>query len=382
MKARLVFHVILLLVIIAVFTQITTAREAYVTINITYFSNYNPLNLTTDLTPDVTNRIFVGNNSEPSGTGSLTLPLTSSQSVIIDVPGSDDVPGLYVQRGHDPQSGNYVEFSSYAFNYQESWESIKFDALLTNAIIVKIENDLVGPYDGVGNLICGIDETDPSKNTGDDEFSFHVNATNASFCSMVNIHFDRARIYYVTDDITPPVINNIIVTPSLPLTLEEGEGESLKINFISSEYPINVHFQLLNSHNSIIHTTAPVSITKPELLPATYNVPDSLHEEIYRLIMIVEDQFKNEQTFGLGSIIVEEERDSGGENRNVGFQGSMFLQPAPKTDLAGENKAGPIVLEYTSSTSKEISWLLVSLVFLIINLGVFALIFILLLIKR
>lgn len=292
--------------------QSVAAREASVTINISYFENFNPLNYTNGSAPDLTDAIFAGNNPTPLGNGYVTIPLTLNQQAIIDTPGSDDVPGLYIERGQDG-NGSYIDVSIYAFNYPEGYEAMYFSLGFTNAYGTSIVNHSIGPYEGAGDGICGI--TMPEY-WGNDGFELRSGGRIADFCSMANVHFDRARVYYALDDILAPELTNIVVTPTLPHSIDENEGERFTVSFTSDEYPLTTFFRLLNDRGIEVHASANRTITNTSELPLVYDLPSSIHAGDYTLQLVAYDSYNNEARTTLGTISIDEDDSSSSDRRS------------------------------------------------------------------
>lgn len=299
-----------LLCVILLTLQGVAAREASVAINITAVVNYNPLNVTNESAPDVTNAVFVGNNPTAIGNGYVILPLTANQEIISDTPGSDDVPGLYVRRGED-QNGPFIEVSSYGFNAAGTGEGIAFTLTLANAHIITIVNDSSGPYEGIGDGSCGA----TTQGAWDDEFTFQPNGTVAELCSFVSPHYDRARLYYHLDDIFGPQLTNIHVTPSLPHNVDESESERFTVSFTSDEYPLTTFFRLLNEHGIEVHASGNRTIVNASELPLTYDLSSSIHPGTYSLQLVAYDSLNNEARTTLGTIRIHEDDSSSSDRR-------------------------------------------------------------------
>ncbi len=301
------------LLVILSFASAQGTQEASVTIDISYVANYNPLNITNDSAPDLTDAIFLGNNSAPIGTRHITLPLTNGRIPLVDASGSEDVPGLYMERGQDA-NGPFIKFSLYGYNDVSTYEIMKFTASLTNAKIVAIVNDTKAPYELQGDGICGINEENPGASTGNDEITSNAQNTSAEFCATLNLHIDLARLYYVYEDNTAPELTNIIVSPTLPLSLDEGESEEFTITFTSDEYPLTTHFTLINSKGTQVHQTSDRTITSASDLPLHYALPSNLDADSYTLYMHVQDNLGNHNMISLGTITIYED-DSNSNNR-------------------------------------------------------------------
>lgn len=345
-----------------------SALEASMNITITYVANYNPGNVTGEFQPDMTNAIFVGNNSQAIGTGSVVLPLTQNQTRITDVLGVYDVPGLHVQRGHD-QLGDYVEFTTYAFNDIDSNEIIKFQVQFDRATIASLVNDTIGPYEFNGDFVCGINETDPSQSNGNDEMTRGADFKSAEFCSMANVHYDRARVYYNVGDLTIPVITNIQVTPRLPFTLFEGNAQQFTINFTSSEYPLRTNFELRNNQGTIVDATPFARVETIFALPLQYTLPSTVDSGTYALTMHVQSGVGEFDTsYSLGTITIEEDDDNkGGRSHRSRIESSdptPFTTEPRKQPTRTLESEEPVVLESVRESGDYTlsGWLLIGLI--------------------
>lgn len=362
----------ILLSILLLITTLGTvsALDASMNITITYVANYNPQNITGDLQPNMTNAIFVGDNAQAVAHGTFTLPLTRNQNrsdIITDVLGLYDVPGLHVQRGRDAQ-GNYVEFTTYAFNDVSTNEIIKFHVQLNRASIASLENDTVGPYEFNGDFICGINETDPSQSNGNDEMTRGADFKSAEFCSMANVHYDRARLYYNVDSLSAPTVTNIRVTPSLPATFIQGNAQHFTINFTSSEYPLKTSFELRNSQGTVVDSTPFTRVETIFALPIHYMLPASVATGAYTLTMRVQNGLGEFDTsYALGTMTIEQDNDNKGgrthRSRIESTDPTPFTTEPRKTPTRTIETDEPVVLkkenksqEYTLSR-----WVLIGL---------------------
>ncbi|MBX4212170.1 hypothetical protein KW787_01795 [Candidatus Pacearchaeota archaeon] len=348
-------------------------RAAKITIEVTYFDNYQPIR---SLDPsDVSDKIFVGNSEAYVGKGIVTIPLTTSSGVPLADPNSDtDVPGLHVERGRD-STGQYVEFTSFGMHIiEEQRESIKFKIKLIDATIDEAVN---GPstktYENAQDGTCGITEgggaiDDDSDN---DEYSVVEGGTTGTFCSVVSGKIDQVRIYYdvipippvippvvnntnqthpgnetnhtipgnntnqtipgnntnqtggnhTNTDVTPPVITNVNVTPSLPftfnLTIPGLETcQNFQITFTSNEYPLNVTVNLFKDGDGLIDSMKYPPLNNSGDLPIVYATPMDLRVGSYTLNLTAADKSGNAVTITLGKIFVINGTAIPGNNTN------------------------------------------------------------------
>lgn len=363
-----------------------SALEASLTIDVSFVGNHNPRNVTNESAPDLTNEIFIGDDTEAAGRGSVTIDLTNDGQLILDNEGPQTVPGLQVRRGND-SLGTFIEVSSYGFNAQETLELTRFSLTLIRAHFTSIVNDSIAPYEGVGDGICGINETSFGSSTGNDEITLSSTGSRADLCSLINSHYDRARIYYELGDLTAPVITNIEVSPPLPINLEEGESEDLTVRFTSSEYPLTVHFVLRDREGDRVDITSNVTVTNTSQT-LTYHVSSSLNADDYTLYLVAHDAAGNERTINLGGIDVVGDSDDSGSSRR-----RSFVDEAERERFAfqDEKTTPPVIIQDDSITleagdSHSISirstWGIIALALLVTNILVFILILLLGLARR
>ncbi|MEK6858541.1 MAG: hypothetical protein AABX53_01355 [Nanoarchaeota archaeon] len=381
------------LVTIALLTtlQLTSAQEAQeasVTVNIGYVANYNPLNITNASAPDLTDAIFLGNNSAPIGTHHITLPLTNGRIPLVDASGSEDVPGLYMERGQDA-NGAFIKFSLYGYNDASTYEIMKFTASLTNAKIVAIVNDSKAPYELQGDGICGINEENPGASTGNDEITPNAQNTSAEFCATLNLHIDLARLYYVYEDNTAPELTNIIISPTLPRSLDEGESEEFMITFTSDEYPLTTHFTLVNSKGTQVHQTSDSTITSASDLPLTYVLPNNLDADSYTLYMHVQDSTGNHNMISLGTITIYEDDSNSNDRRSRTLVSdeereayAFGEQSASKRTTRTYDDAESIVLDTSPKSTKAPAMMTWLIGFLVLNIILFLLVLIIAFLRR
>ncbi len=186
--------------------------ESFLKVHITYFANYDPEGAIKHA--DMSDYVYVGNDSEPFGQTLVVIPLTTDNRTnpIIDPQVSsfqDDVPGLHIQRGEN-ETGLFVEISAYGFNHKETRESVKADIEFINALIDQIQNGPDGGYEKPDTQGCGIVEGDPQNDKpGNDEYNFVSGENTGDICSITNVHRDRVRLYYQpTEECSAPVCGN------------------------------------------------------------------------------------------------------------------------------------------------------------------------------
>ena len=200
-KLQTTFGLIFGILLIASFaTGVQAIDEASVDIEITYVHNFNhDLNQSGVGPADMTNDIYVGTESNPVGSRTVTLDLVEEGSTIIDSFSEGDVPGLHVIRGED-STGKYIDFTLYAIHGFEARESVKFEIDLQNAVFTSVVNGAESsehiferPTDG----ICGIlVDTPEDYINSNDEYEVNIDDDKAEFCAVARDGIDRVRVYY------------------------------------------------------------------------------------------------------------------------------------------------------------------------------------------
>ena len=358
------------------------ASEASFTLNIAYTANFNSNTTNTTLLGDISPLIFIGSNTQPFGNGTAVIPLTSNKLPIVDQNGSEDVPGLYVQRGQDV-FGKFILFTTYGNNLNTTRESIKFDIELANARIAVLLDDPITPYEQATNGSCGITEGSPeTDNPADDEYTYAQNDATAEFCSVTSDGVDRVRVYYILDDIFPPAVNNLLITPSLPLTKKESVPLTLAIDFSSDEAPTYTTLVLKDSTGTIVDTRGPTTgILGP--IEIMYEIPTNLTIGTYTLFMTIKDSKSNEQTQELGEITVEKKKYTKKKSKtieDIPLVEEIQRRPAVNVD---DEEDELIVLDAPSKKATPFgNWTLMALSLLILNFIIFLLVIILALRRR
>ena len=359
------------------FVGFAGAQEASVAIDATYTANYNPPNAT--LIANMTSNIYVGNSSELFGTGNVVLPLTVNQVHVVDQNGSENVPGLYVQRGSDV-FGKFIMFTTYGKNLNVSRESIKFNIQLTNARVSTIIEDFAEPYENSTNGICGIVAGNAQlDNPGEDEYNYTIHGTTAEFCSITSDGVDSVKLYYIFDDIFPPEVNNLSTNPALPLTKKENTPLTLSVNFVSNEAPIYTTLTLKNSTGEVVSVYGPVTgILGPVSL--MFEVPTNLALGTYKLFMNVRDSRMNEQTLELGAITVIKEKSSHSSKKR---QTLTIDEPEPEVRVHVQDSEDEIIVLGEPSKDKTFSnWSLILVILSALNLLIFLIVLIIAISRR
>ncbi len=105
-------------------------------------------------------------------------------------------------------------------------------------------------------------------------------------------------------DVNVPVLTSIIVTPSLPV-YNNGSEQNLTVNFTSSEYPINVTFDVYYTNGTFVYTQGPVSLSNSSALPLTFTIWNNLTDNTYLLNITASDMDGNNNTYALGNFSVD-----------------------------------------------------------------------------
>ncbi|MDD5193739.1 MAG: GEVED domain-containing protein, partial [Candidatus Nanoarchaeia archaeon] len=155
-----------------------------------------------------------------------------------------------------------------------------------------------------------------SLNSGQSQIvTFWVNATgsadNYTFFGYANMTSNLAisnitsnwNVEIVSIDTTPPYYTNLTTNPTLPLTTN-ASAKNISINFTSSEYPINLTFNLYNSIGTLVSTQGPYVINSQADLPKIFTIPGGLADGNYTLNMTLVDLAGNRNETTLGKIII------------------------------------------------------------------------------
>ena len=105
-------------------------------------------------------------------------------------------------------------------------------------------------------------------------------------------------------DATFPQIDNPVTTPSAPI-YNNGSTQVITANFTSSEYLVNVTFNLYNTSGQLENTLGPIQLNDSSELPLSYTIPNDLGDDNYSLNMSVVDRAGNVNTTSLGTMVVD-----------------------------------------------------------------------------
>ncbi len=200
-KGNIIYLLVGLFFLVFASSSVLAVDESFITINITYFDNYDPDNATRFA--DMSDRVFVGNDSNATGQGNVRLFLTNNKTAIVDSFSSWDVPGMHVARGKD-SAGNFVEFNFFGYNHIETKEVILFNVQFGNALIKNVTNSTTDEFEYPVNGSCGAIIGDPQHSKTDDEYNVSIGGSYAEFCTVTDVGGDRVRLYYEYKDTTAP----------------------------------------------------------------------------------------------------------------------------------------------------------------------------------
>ncbi len=213
------------LVLVFALSLTSAANEASLVINVTFFGNYTPFGVSDS---DMSDYVFVGNNSSAFGKGLVSIPLTRSDgSVIVDLDSTDDVAGLHVIR-----KDGYVQIAAYGFNNKASRESIKANFSFLNASIFNVSNNASHPYENNSDGFCGVNMANISASKpGNDEYGF--GSSSGFICSTTNVNADIIKIFY---NLTASAYNstpkpNVTILYPVNTTVLSTNGTSYFLNF-------------------------------------------------------------------------------------------------------------------------------------------------------
>jgi hypothetical protein len=175
--------------------------ESFLNVDITFFGNYTSPTALHEA--DMSDNVFVGNDTSPFGQTTVKIPLGANGIQKTDVVsgfGYSVVPGLHILRDED-ENGTFVYVSAAGFNDNFSREAIKANFEFENATIVSTYNGLfplgVRPYERQGDGMCSVNETDILNSMpGRDEYLFDIGGTTGNICSTTSSGEDRVKIYY------------------------------------------------------------------------------------------------------------------------------------------------------------------------------------------
>ncbi|MBU0535905.1 MAG: Ig-like domain repeat protein, partial [Nanoarchaeota archaeon] len=108
----------------------------------------------------------------------------------------------------------------------------------------------------------------------------------------------------ITVDSIAPVINDTITVPPSPF-YNNGTAQGIEVYFNSTEYPINITFNLYNLSGSLVNSSGPVQVNSVSSLPLDYTIPGDLADGNYSLNMTASDIADNKNFTHLADFIVD-----------------------------------------------------------------------------
>jgi hypothetical protein len=134
-------------------------------------------------------------------------------------------------------------------------------------------------------------------------------------------------------------IQDIFMTPGLPLTLEEGEEDFIDLEFDSNIYPISVKF-ILYKGSTTKDSSDSIFLQNENDLPAQYEIPSDLDAGEYTLKVQFTIPGKAPQEETLGKIIIENVDDSD-SNSDSDSDVSVSGKTSTKTIIPGLSFGNP-----------------------------------------
>ncbi len=216
---------------------------------------------------------------------------------------------------------------------------------------------------------------------------FSWNATsNQSYTNPVNVTFGDNATYTLTayannsignitsasvtfrvdtslNDTTAPIITNITTIPVMPF-VNNGTAQTIIINFTSSEYPINVTFNLYNSVGGLVNTQT-FYLVNSSALPVNLSLP-ILGNGNYNLNLSASDMIGNRASYAVGGFTVNATTnpiiDDGGNNGGSSggsSGGTISVKATNRTRTSGtaSNESAPINLTPKSAEIKNCTWI-------------------------
>jgi len=132
-------------------------------------------------------------------------------------------------------------------------------------------------------------------------------------------------------DTTLPELTGLTTSENFPLT-NNGNAQSVSVNFVSSEYPINVTFNLYNSSLKIVNTQSSI-LNSASDLPVVYNILGTLADGTYSLNMTIADSLGNNLTIALGEIVV----DTSGSSIVIHSPSGSYSSTAVNLEVTGDS---------------------------------------------
>jgi hypothetical protein len=130
-----------------------------------------------------------------------------------------------------------------------------------------------------------------------------VFCSNSAGYDLKTVNF---KVNTSVEDTTAPIISNITTDPVMPF-INNGDSQDLVIDFVSSEYPLFVKFEIHN--NTTIFYTQTADLENSSILPFILHIPNNLTDGEYHLTLHASDIFGNTASYHIGMFSVKEDSD-------------------------------------------------------------------------
>ncbi len=132
---------------------------------------------------------------------------------------------------------------------------------------------------------------------------------------------DRTEERTVTLDTTAPNVTNMTTDPEN--VTNDGNEQDINVSFNSSEYPLEITFNLYDSGNNLEDTQGPTTVNDSSELPITYTIPAGLDDGTYALNMTAVDNAGNSVTVTVMTFVVSTGGNGGTSGGGGGGGGSL-----------------------------------------------------------
>ncbi len=288
------------------------------------FAQNANVSVTVQVTDDLALSQVLGNFTLPNGTilqKTLTDPNTDN---IFNVTFNDtNATGVYTLRILANDTSN-----------NRNWTQTRiFNILDTGTPIVTLISPLDTTYNSSNNIIFTCNATDSG---GLDNVTlyhnasgtFAVNETNQTVSGVLNqtrfttaiadghylwncLAYDTAgnsafagANFTLFVDTQVPAATNIVSTPTSPI-YNNGSSTQIEVNFTSSEYPINITFNLYYLNGTLANTSSTTTLSAFTDLPINFTVPSTLSDANLTLNFTLSDNAGNTNTSSVGTIVVD-----------------------------------------------------------------------------
>jgi hypothetical protein len=218
-----------------------------------------------------------GNNINFTQTRNFTIQDSGVPLVTLFVPGDDKFIN-YTQVSFNCNASDATGLSNFTLYHNMSGSFIANQTNSTSG--VGNDTNFTIPTVAQGSYIWNCRSTDTANN----------NATASSN-------------YTFTVDTTTPTATGITKDPSIPYYSNLSSTE-LKLNFSSSEFPINITFRLYNATGTI-NTSGPIQLNSVSDLPINYTIPPAVGDGNYSLNFTIQDKAGNANITSIGTVVVD-----------------------------------------------------------------------------